>query len=77
MFCEEDYDWHLASIGRLATTRRAHRYTLKHFVAFVTKRGITDARAVTPAHILAYRRAMEARGLTPKTVASELGRLRI
>ncbi len=77
MFQEEDYDRHLASIGRLATTCRVHRYTLEHFTAFLGKRGITDARQVTPAHILEYRRAMEERDFMPKTVAGELGRLRI
>jgi len=77
MFHEPDYDRYLASIGRLATTCRVHRYTLEHFMAFLGKRGITDARQVTPSHILEYRRAMEGRGFTPKTVAGELGRLRI
>ncbi|MCK4516780.1 MAG: tyrosine-type recombinase/integrase, partial [Spirochaetaceae bacterium] len=41
------------------------------------RRGITDTRQVTPAHILEYRRSMEGRDFTPKTVAGELGRLRI
>ena len=75
MFYEQDYDRHLASIGRLATTRRAHRYTLKHFTAFLGERGVTDSRQVTPSQILEYRRSMEERGFTPKTVAGELGRL--
>ncbi len=77
MIHEEDYDRHLASIGHLATTRRVHRYTLSHFTAFLADHGIPDARAVTPAHLLKYRRSMEGRDFTPKTVAGELGRLRI
>ncbi len=43
MFHEEDYDRHLAAIGHLATTRRVHCYTLKHFTAFLAGHGITDA----------------------------------
>ena len=77
MFYEEDYDRHLAAIGHLATTRRVHRYTLSHFIAFLADHGITDARQVTPGRILEYRRSMEGRDFTPKTVAGELGRLRI
>ncbi|MEA3458611.1 MAG: tyrosine-type recombinase/integrase [Candidatus Thermoplasmatota archaeon] len=77
MFHEQDCDRYLASIGRLASTRRVHRYTLKHFVAFMTERCVTDARQVTPGHLLQYRRSMEERGFAPKTVAGELGRLRI
>ena len=77
MFHEEDYDRHLAAIGRLASTRRVHRYTLKHFTAFLAERAVTDARQVTPAHLLEYRRSMEERGFAPKTGAGELGRLRI
>ena len=77
MFHEENYDRYLASIGHLATTRRVHRYTLKHFISFMMERGITDARQVTPGQILEYRRSMEGRDFTPKTVAGELGRLRI
>ena len=77
MFHEEDYDHHLATVGHLATTRRAHGYTLTHFRAFLVDHGITDARQVTPGQILGYRRSMEGRDFTPKTVAGELGRLRI
>ena len=77
MFHEKDYDRYLAAIGHLNTTRRVHRYTLTHFTAFLADHGITDARAVTPGRILEYRRSMEGRDFTPKTVAGELGRLRI
>ena len=77
MFHEEEYDRHLATVGHLVSTRRVHRYTLTHFTAFLADNGITDTRAVTPTHILAYRQSMVGRGFTPKTVAGELGRLRI
>ena len=77
MFHEEDYDRHLATVGHLATTRRVHHYTLSHFTAFLADHGITDARQVTPGQILEYRRSMEGRDFTLKSVAGELGRLRI
>ncbi len=77
MFYEEDYDRHLASMGHLASTRRVYRYTLKHFTAFMTDRSVTNARQVTPTHLLAFRQSMEERGFTSRTTAGELGRLRI
>ena len=77
MFHEKEYDRKLATVGHLVSTRRVHRYTLMHFTAFLADHGITDARQVTPRQILEYRRSMEERDFALKTVAGELGRLRI
>ena len=77
MFHEPEYDRFLASTGRLASTRRVHRYSVKHFTTFLEERSVADARQVSPSHLREYRRSMEGRGFAPKTVAGELGRLRI
>lgn len=77
MFHTDEYQKYLASIGRLPSTRRMHRYALEHFIEYLTEQGIADPLQVTLVNIRRYQLRLENRGLTPKTVVQELIRLKM
>jgi len=77
MFYEQEYDRHLASTGRMASTRRVHRYTLGYLKAFLERRGITDPKAVTQSHVIAFAGELTVAELSAKAVAGHLMRVRI
>ena len=77
MFYEQEYDRHLASTGRMASTRRVHRYTLTYLKAFLFRNGVTEPKAVTQSHVLAFADELATNGLSAKAVAGHLMRVRI
>ena len=58
-----------------ARTRRAYEGDIKEFVAFVGIRGAGEFRQVTRAHAIAWRKAMEQRGLSGATIRRKLSAL--
>lgn len=77
MFYEEEYDEHLALIGRADGTRRHHRHAVAMLVEFLRCQGITDAKAVCDHHIEAFTRHLVENGYKGKTLASYLIRIRV
>lgn len=77
MFYEQDYDRYLHSIGRLASTRQIHGYTLKELIGCLSSHGISDAKAVTTVHIEEFARHLAARGYCAKTLGNHLMRVRM
>jgi site-specific recombinase XerD len=56
-------------------TRRAHQNDLKDFCSFVGLTGAEEFRAVTRAHVLAWRAQLEQRGLAGATIRRKLAAL--
>lgn len=58
-----------------ARTRRAYRIDLQDFMQFVGIRQPIEFRIVTPAHVLAWRKHLEARQLSGATIRRKLAAL--
>jgi hypothetical protein len=58
-----DLEW-LANITN-PKTRRAYKIDVSEFSAFAGLRGPAELRTVTRAHVIAWRKDLEARGLSP------------
>lgn len=55
-----------------ANTRRAYRCDVDEFIAFVGLKGHEEFRDVTRAHVIAWRKDLEARELAPATIRRKL-----
>lgn len=56
-------------------TRRAYQIDLQDFVSFVQLRNPDELRLVTRAHVIAWRKRLEARGLSGSTIRRKLSAL--
>jgi integrase/recombinase XerD len=68
-----EMEW-FASIESLHT-RRAYKRDIRDFMAFTGIGDLGGFRLVTRAHVLAWRRSLEARSLSPATVRRKLAAL--
>ena len=57
-------------------TRRAYRNDLRQFMAFVGIVGPDEFRKITRAHVIAWRKQLEARSLSPASVRRKLAQPR-
>jgi site-specific recombinase XerD len=58
-----------------AKTRRAYKIDVEDFIAFVGLRGPAELRTVTRAHVIAWRKDLEARTLAPASIRRKLSAL--
>src|SRR5690349_2662561 len=65
-----ELEW-LANITN-AKTRRAYKIDVAEFLAFAGLKSTAELRAVTRAHLIAWRKDMERRELSPATVRRKL-----
>lgn len=56
-------------------TRRAYRNDVGQFMAFVGVQAFTEFRQVTRAHVIAWRRSLEEKALSPATIRRKLSAL--
>ena len=56
-------------------TRRAYKIDVSEFSAFAGLRGPAELRTVTRAHVIAWRKDLEARGLSPSSIRRKLSAL--
>jgi integrase/recombinase XerD len=68
-----ELEW-LANITN-AKTRRAYKVDVAEFIAFTTLNDHSALRTVTRAHVIAWRKDMEARSLAPTTIRRKLSAL--
>ncbi len=68
-----EIEW-LANITN-PTTRRAYKVDVAEFSGFTGLREPTQLRTVTRAHVIAWRKAMESRGLEPSSIRRKLSAL--
>jgi integrase/recombinase XerD len=68
-----EIEW-LANIPN-AKTRRFYKRDVEEFSAFIGLREVTALRTVTRAHVIAWRKALEARNLTPASIRRKLSSL--
>lgn len=68
-----ELEW-LANITN-AKTRRAYRIDVAEFPSFAGLQGPEDMRAVTRAHVIAWRKDLELRDLSPATIRRKLSAL--
>lgn len=58
-----------------AQTRRAYRRDIQEFIAFTGLHKLEDFRAVTRAHVIAWRKQLEGRPLAPSSIRRKLAAL--
>jgi len=56
-------------------TRRAYKIDVEEFIAFAGLKGIGELRAITRAHVIAWRKDLERRGLAPSSIRRKLSAL--
>src|SRR5260370_22368781 len=56
-------------------TRRAYKIDVSEFSAFAGLRGPAELRTVTRAHVIAWRKDLESRGLSPASIRRKLSAL--
>ena len=66
--------WNLANITN-PKTRRAYKIDVSEFSGFTGLREPSQLRTVTRAHVIAWRKALEARNLTPASIRRKLSAL--
>src|SRR5712691_2970542 len=68
-----EVEW-LANLTNLKT-RAAYKNDVGEFSAFTSLRDPTELRAVTRAHVIAWRKNLESRGLSPSSIRRKLSAL--
>ena len=56
-------------------TRRAYKVDVEEFIGFAGLRGIAELRAITRAHVIAWRKDLERRGLASSSIRRKLSAL--
>src|SRR5215472_15006860 len=56
-------------------TRRAYKIDVEEFIAFAGLGGIAELRAITRAHVIAWRKDLEKRALAPSSIGRKLSAL--
>jgi integrase/recombinase XerD len=56
-------------------TRRAYKVDVEEFIGFAGLRGIAELRAITRAHVIAWRKDLERRALAPSSIRRKLSAL--
>jgi integrase len=68
-----EFEW-LANLTN-PKTRRAYKIDVEEFIAFAGLRGIAELRAITRAHVIAWRKNLEKRQLAPSSIRRKLSAL--